>query len=76
MKKDPISKKPYRVIYFNYDNDLRFTYLNEVSLRYWLKKGLKQIKIGDIVNVQLQKDKKHFKIIHFYSLNKNKEVFN
>jgi len=65
-KPDKIHKnKFYYVIYFDYFGKLAYTYLNEISLKYWKNKGKKSLKIGGLINVVQIKNSKFYKIIDF-----------
>ena len=50
------------IIWFKYGDLDRFTYLTKKSRDYWLKRGIKEFKIGMPINV-IPVEPKYYKII-------------
>lgn len=63
--KDKIDNKgnSYKVIYFDIDVGLRFTYLTQKSLKYWTSKGVNEFKIGMTINIFSIPNSNNYKIV-------------
>lgn len=55
----------YLTLYFDYNSELRFTYLNGIAIRYWKGKGVNKFFVGQKIKVMNLKDNKYFKIFGF-----------
>lgn len=52
-----------KIVRFDFDNKLRFTYLTQKSLQYWADRGVSELKIGDKINVFEVPNTKFYKIV-------------